>query len=209
MEDKAFKVFDLRLARKSTSVKIPQPHQSQALNKLNEWSKSYAGKEAGGILVLPTGAGKTFTAVRFLCSNLISEGYKVVWLAHTHHLLEQAAESFSDSVGKIAEPKENLNVRIVSGTKSHDDVHEIKPTDDVLVITLQTMANAYERKHPVLFNFLQSAHGKLCVVFDEAHHSPAPTYQKLLVALRTENAKCCCLDLQQRQHSTMLRKKDG
>jgi superfamily II DNA or RNA helicase len=60
MEDKAFKVFDLRLARKSSSVKIPQPHQNQALNKLHEWSKNNAGKEAGGILVLPTGAGNRF-----------------------------------------------------------------------------------------------------------------------------------------------------
>ena len=56
------------------------------------------GKESeghkGGILVLPTGGGKTFTAVRFLCQGPLSKGYKVLWLAHTHHLLEQAYYSF-------------------------------------------------------------------------------------------------------------------
>ena len=34
-------------------------------------------------------------AVRFLCEWPLSEGYKVLWLAHTHHLLEQANETFA------------------------------------------------------------------------------------------------------------------
>jgi len=41
-------------------------------------------------LVLPIGGGKTFTAQRFLTTLPLSQGHKVIWLAHTYHLLNQA-----------------------------------------------------------------------------------------------------------------------
>jgi len=70
------------------------------------------------ILVLPTGGGKILTAVRFLCTEALSDGYKVLWLAHTHHLLEQAFESLELEV-KLIQNKQQLSVRVVSGTKGH------------------------------------------------------------------------------------------
>src|SRR4051812_13574499 len=90
--------YDLRQARQSPTRKEPASHQSTALARLDKWYNSLPYPEAGGILVLPTGGGKTFTAVRFLCRRALSSGYKVIWLAHTHHLLEQAFCSFDDGV---------------------------------------------------------------------------------------------------------------
>ncbi|MBN1459311.1 MAG: DEAD/DEAH box helicase family protein, partial [Armatimonadetes bacterium] len=66
----------------------------------------------------------------------------------------------------------------------HFPVADISPTDDVVVATLQTIKNAFERRHPQLNGFLDSSKGRLLVVFDEAHHSPAPSYRKLILALR-------------------------
>jgi ATP-dependent helicase IRC3 len=193
-----YSIFDLRTARLNRSRKEPASHQHMALGKMHEWVRQIQGSsEAGGIVVLPTGAGKTFTAVRFLCSGPLSKGYKVVWLAHTHHLLEQAFDSFANrdeaqwakegvEIGHIAEPKALLALRVVSGTSDHFPVSEVKGDEDVLIITLQTLANAWERRADLkgLSRFFSAAGEKLVVVFDEAHHSPAPRYRNLIKELR-------------------------
>jgi superfamily II DNA or RNA helicase len=108
----------------------------------------------------------------------------VLWLAHTHHLLEQAFFSFGQLVGLIAEPKSQLNSRVVSGTVGHFPVHSIQPSDNVVVSSLQTVCNAVSNRHQQLDRFLDSAKGRLFVVFDEAHHSPAPSYRSLMESLR-------------------------
>jgi superfamily II DNA or RNA helicase len=176
--------YDLKIARRVHAKKEPASHQSAALAHLDKWYDSRPFPEAGGILVLPTGGGKTFTAIRFLCRQALSSGYKVLWLAHTHHLLEQAYCSFDDGVSQIAEPRVTLNVRVVSGTIGHYPVHKIKETDDVIVGTLQTLGRALSLNHPELECFLKAAGKKLFVVFDEAHHSPAPSYRNLVFNLR-------------------------
>jgi superfamily II DNA or RNA helicase len=80
--------YDLKDARNAT-LKKPAAHQAMAIDHLIKWYNSHPNTYAGGILVLPTGGGKTFTAIRFICRTALSEGYKILWLAHTHHLLAQ------------------------------------------------------------------------------------------------------------------------
>ena len=193
-----YRPYNLPVARKYSSKKEPAAHQSEALNKLQQWFGQKLSP-AGGILVLPTGGGKTFTATRFLCTQPLSEGYKVLWLAHTHYLLEQAFYSFGPKeevdqshlgceVGRISGAKQALNVRVVSGTVGHFKAADIKATDDVVIGTLQTLTRAYQEitHFPQLDAFLRSTNGKLCVVFDEAHHAPANSYQRLISKLRQD-----------------------
>ena len=85
--------YPLAEARRHPSQKQPASHQAEALGKLRTWFGGRA-EGRGGILVLPTGSGKTFTAQRFLTTLPLSQGQKVVWLAHTHQLLDQAAHGF-------------------------------------------------------------------------------------------------------------------
>ena len=185
----SYREYNLNTARRDqslTSARNPAGHQRAALAKLYSWFGSQTIAPSGGILVLPTGGGKTFTALRFLCAGPISQGYKVLWLAHTHHLLEQALENLEREVGQISEPKSNLRVRVVSGTPGHSHVHQVKPTDDVLICTLQTLTQAHQIQHPQLMAFLRAANKKLFVVFDEAHHAPAHSYRTLIEALRQQ-----------------------
>jgi len=143
--------YDLNEARKHPSKRAESAHQTQALAKLRTWYECAPARDAGGLLVLPTGAGKTFTAVRFLCRNPLSDGYKVLWLAHTHHLLEQALDSFGKrgdgadgmEVGLIHEPKERLRATVVSGTLGHTKIGSISSKHDVVICTLQTAVRAY------------------------------------------------------------------
>ncbi len=187
--------YNLDFCRQQPSERIPAAHQLEALDKLQHWFKQKHSDKAGGLLVLPTGGGKTFTTIRFLCTYPLSEGYKILWLAHTHHLLEQAFCSFASEVNNIAEPKEKLAVRIVSGLKFHCSIEDIRSRDDVLISTIQTIIRAYQQKQPELEAFLKSANEKLFIIFDEAHHSPAPTYYKLIDNLQSRFPKMYLLGL--------------
>lgn len=162
--------YNLIQCRKE-SPQTPFSHQHQALRDFKNWFESAPTSNTGGIVVLPTGGGKTFTAIRFLCTSVLAKGYKILWLAHTHHLLDQAFEAFEKSVGMIPEPRATLSTRVVSGTPGHHPVHRIEPTDDVVAATLQTVTLAFRERHPALIAFLKAAADRLCVVFDEAHHA--------------------------------------
>jgi ATP-dependent helicase IRC3 len=172
--------YDLDTWRQHASYKTLLGHQKEAHDKLLAWYELRFASHHGGILVLPTGGGKTFTAEHFACRKPLSDNYKVLWLAHTHHLLEQAYVGLGDVVSRIAEPKKCLRVRVVSGTKGHFKVKHIQPDDDVLIASLQTVTNAIRNNHANFNGFLSAAGAKLFVVFDEAHHSPAPSYRRII-----------------------------
>lgn len=193
-----FRSYNLDYIKKNCqSKRQPFPHQQQALEKLSQWFKGNFERK-GGLLVLPTGGGKTLTSVRFLCQSPLSNDYKILWLAHTHHLLEQAINEFGDTsldpeqqikkgfeVSNINSlTKKELNVRLVSGATGHFPVHRILKTDDIVISTLQTISKAYNSRHESLEEFLKSSNGKLFIVFDEAHHAPAPTYRRLITSLQ-------------------------
>jgi superfamily II DNA or RNA helicase len=165
------------------------------LERLDEWFREQRDMHSKSILILPAGGGKTFATVRFLCTSQLSKGYKVLWLAHTHHLLEQAFHAFESEVKHISLPQTRLDVRVVSGTPGHYSVDEIGKTDNVFIATLQTLTRAYKRKQPKLEAFLKSANDKLFVVFDEAHHSPSPTYRQLMLAWQERFPKMYLLGL--------------
>ena len=181
--EKLFADYPLVDARSQSSKKEPRVHQQKAISELLTWYKADNQPHAGKLLVIPTGGGKTFTAVRFLAAGPLSEGFKVLWLAHTHHLLNQAYSSFPDGLGEIREPRERLRVRAVSGKSPFYRADEIKRDDDVLLATLQTITKAYKKDRKQLRSWLDSTKGKLAVVFDEAHHAPANTYRRLLQGL--------------------------
>ena len=184
-----FREWNLKECRSFASTKVPAPHQKLALGHLNKWYGSLSGAEDGGILVLPTGAGKTFTASHFLATGPLSDGYKVLWLAHTHHLLEQAFHAFDPNIlAHVREPRASLSLRIVSGTPGHFPPRDIRSSDDIVIATLQTITNAHRSALSQLQEFIEAAKGKLFVVFDEAHHSPAPSYRRLLLDLREVGA---------------------
>jgi superfamily II DNA or RNA helicase len=79
----------------------------------------------------------------------------------------------------------------------HCPVSTVKPSDDVLIITLQTLRQAWENRSLLsgLSEFFSSAGEKLFVVFDEAHHAPAPGYRSLINDLRRHHQKMFLLGL--------------
>ena len=72
---------------KSIASDVPlYEFQKDAVEKLT--SSFITENKSAGLLVMPTGSGKTRTAVYFLLKNLVSQGYQVVWLTHRHMLID-------------------------------------------------------------------------------------------------------------------------
>ncbi|AKQ46409.1 hypothetical protein TH63_13505 [Rufibacter radiotolerans] len=187
--------IDLEKLRKETphytSGKNPREHQKDAFQKMSELFTFKNGEHKAGILVLPTGAGKTFTAVRWICKNVLPKNAKVLWLAHTGHLLDQAFETFKENLLEIPPTRNTVNIRVVSSASEHSKAANIKETDDVLIITTQTaISNTNvdaldgngEKRKTAFEKFIESSKGeRLFVVLDEAHHAPAYGCRNLLI----------------------------
>lgn len=122
-ESKWYRVYDLSEARERGSAKVPFPHQATALDKLDEWCRVKEAGPRGAVLVMATGGGKTLTALRFLCRSPLSDGYKVLWLANSHFLLEQALNGLEDAAAQIARPRSSLKARVVSGKQDTPGRH--------------------------------------------------------------------------------------
>lgn len=147
-----------------------------------------------GLLVLPTGGGKTRVSITWAIDKAINDGYKILWLAHRKMLIQQAYDTFLDFAGLVdMAKKKSLNIRIISSDSEHSKVEDINfQEDDIVISTIQAISHKNKAK------FLKSSIydgrrgdkniDKLLVIVDEAHHSTAPTYEKLIGQL-TDNKK--------------------
>ena len=167
-----------RIQRKAhDSSVVLYNHQKEAMSALN---KADIGGEFSGIIVLPTGGGKTITASYWLTKNAINTHAKIRWVAHRKQLLEQAYSAFEkcatqDLLTDVAE----YSMRIVSG--EHDEPSQVSPKDDVLIVMRNSLQND---PTTVLGKWLWNYTGMVYFVIDECHHAAADSYQKVYNYLR-------------------------
>ncbi len=140
------------------------------------------------ILHMPTGSGKTRTAMHIVAEHLRKiEPTVVCWLAHSSELLEQAAEEFDTAWQNLGNRKVNV-VRFWGGRR----VKPIETSDGLIVAGLNKFSN-YDRKHPD--EVLRLADRTSLTVIDEAHQAIAPTYASTLLALSTKRPKNALMGL--------------
>jgi superfamily II DNA or RNA helicase len=114
-------------------------------------AKDFAAHPTGRfLLVIPTGGGKTFTAIRSIAAlfdngTLVRKQSQVVWVAHRQELLNQARSALA-----------RYNSRFPDA-----------PLEQDVDILFSMISSSRER--------IRAQSTKL-VVFDEAHRSAAPTY---------------------------------
>lgn len=134
-------------------------------------------KQTDGMLVMPTGSGKSRTATYFLIKEMVSRGYQVVWLAHRHMLIDQAADCFYRFAGlsKIDNPDiKNYRISCVSGEHlrmSQIDKHE------VIVASISSVYRNRQHLRRILGK-------KVMLVIDECHHAFAPSYQEVIKCIK-------------------------
>ena len=139
-----------RLSLESRVAMEPRPYQREALNA---WRR----EQLRGVVVLPTGAGKTAVAVRAIERT----GRSTLVVVPTLALLKQWYSVLSDSFGH------SITVGLLGG-----GYHEITP----LTVTTYDSAYIHAERYGDRFAL---------VVYDEVHHLPAEKYAvipKMLLA---------------------------
>jgi ATP-dependent helicase IRC3 len=142
-----------------------RPYQVECLSSVQQsmsrgvWSQ---------VAVVPTGGGKTVifaqlpSALRPWLSTFGSAQQRMLVIAHREELIEQAAD-------KLRKANPDLRVGIEQGK------YRSTPFDDVVVASVATLTASGGRRlrqlNPDDFRI---------VVVDEAHHTPADTYQQVL-----------------------------
>ena len=146
------------------------PHQRRVADRVCE---AIQGGHGRVVLHLPTGAGKTRTAMHIVSRFMTaSEPSVVVWLAASAELLDQAADAFQNAWARLG----NREIDILRFWG--DYTPDLSRTSDGLIIAgLQKMHALKTRNH---IGVLRLAKSVKLVVVDEAHQAVAPTYRKII-----------------------------
>lgn len=156
-----------------TNTRIPYEHQKNAMDCLDIINKE---KAYSTLVVLPTGGGKTYTASMWLLKNAIDRKKKILWIAHRQMLLEQAAESFQKfAYAEVIPHISSFHFRIVSGASSHERTIHIHPTDQLLIVSKDSIGRNLQR-----LDAWMAGEDEIYMIVDEAHHSTAKTYRKVI-----------------------------
>ncbi|HEY8414253.1 MAG TPA: DEAD/DEAH box helicase [Thermaerobacter sp.] len=127
-----------------------RPYQREAIDAF--WAAHREGMRRG-IINLPTGTGKTITAL----SAARERGGRVLWLAHRDELIEQPLRAI-----RAVWPEADTGV-----VKAERD----EPDAQVVFASVQTACRPQR---------LERLRGFDLVVVDEAHHATAPSYIRVL-----------------------------
>ena len=169
-------------------------HQIKAINSLNKYF-DLSGKKKGeqnGLLVMPTGSGKTFTAVNWLLNSGVSQGYRILWLTHRQELINQTNNEFRNQ-SPVLERYGINKLRIIPVSGMHFKMSQASRYD-INICSISSIANKYG------YRFIKRMLGipgleKLIVVIDEAHHAVSPSYQKVLKRITQLNPNRILLGL--------------
>ena len=148
--------------------------QKEAVEKL----KTHFEKNNAGMLIMPTGSGKTRTADYFVIHDMISQGYQVIWLCHRHMLIDQAATGFYNFAGLAKELNPKIKKYSISCiSNEHLKVSSVGK-DTVIVASNMSLNDKFDY---LSSNMLGK---KIMLVVDECHHSTAPTFKRIIKYVR-------------------------
>ncbi len=149
------------------------PHQRKAIRKLNERLNRDAQRI---ILHMPTGSGKTRTAMNYICDFLRNkEPAVVIWLAYSEELCEQAAGEFKKAWKVLGNRKIQIQ-KFYSSAQWVDLTH-----DGIIISGLAKLYNAIRKNELSFINDLSDRIS--LIIMDEAHQAVAESYKNILQIL--------------------------
>jgi len=173
--DRAY-VGPVQLAGVDAAPRQPFDHQEHAWASLDELVA--AGGRRAGLLVLPTGSGKTFTVVHWLLEQMAHDPHlRVLWIADQQELLEQACRAFKRGAAELPRDFHRVLRVIHSGA---GPVTGLADTEvDIACVTRQSIVG--RSGSPAMSKRLTAFLSRpAVVVVDEAHHAVATSYRALL-----------------------------
>ena len=173
----------------------PYGYQSEAITKLDEYfglGRNMPTERKSGVIVMPTGSGKTFTSVSWLLDKAAANGFQIIWLVHQQELVTQAYETIR-SMSPILKNYNFNSITIVPVSSRHYSISQADNAD-VIVGCIQSFAS---RKGIKYLNLITKGKGrkKLVVVIDEAHHASSDSYQLVLKQFEKYNPNLILLGM--------------
>ena len=131
---------------------------------------------------MPTGSGKTRTALESIVKYILTlaedgKSIKVLWLAHSEELLEQAIQTLK-VIWRIKGEDELVFGRLWGGYDALDEINDI----DVLFAGYMKLISLFKNKK-IIFDELKDNYD--LVVVDEAHKSASNVLSELIKNLKT------------------------
>jgi superfamily II DNA or RNA helicase len=167
------------------------PYQQEIADQIRRVLTAREWRERRGIVWLPTGTGKTRVTVETLLNECRLDAPRncILWIANRQELCEQAMETFrhvwmirgASTAAGSGEGIPTLRfIRLWGG--NHWQEPAAFPT--VIVASIQTLAMR-TKNHPGEWGELLAILGRRCaaIIFDEAHHTVAPSYTLVRQAL--------------------------
>ena len=160
------------------------PHQKRAAIAVER----YLYYEDGRVMLhLPTGVGKTRTAMSIIATHLRTyRSGLIVWLAATRELLEQAADEFELTWQAVGDRPVDC-LRFWSNYNAPID----KATNGVVIAGLAKL-HSFGRVRSRLWELGDKT---TMVVFDEAHQAVATTYQDIVETIVSRRPRTALLGL--------------
>lgn len=148
-------------------------YQKDIVNQLNS---HFNNKGKSTLVSLPTGGGKTRTAIWFFLKKFLENpSSSLIWIAPSQELIDQAVLTLKE----LWEPHKGLLSRLMV---YHNDFGYLNSKDNkfAVFLTVQKAMRSEELNKIKRFN---------CnfFVFDEAHHAIAPRYQDTIKAAKSNN----------------------
>ena len=160
-------------------------HQRMAARQVTSF---LTGDTRRALLHMPTGSGKTRTAMNLIAEHLrVHEPTLVVWLAHSQELCTQAIEEFITAWLHLG----NREINTYRYWGDHEiDVHSI--SDGFVVAGL---SKAFETAKRQIQFITELGRKTSLVIMDEAHSAVAETFSILLDALVIQRRETALLGL--------------
>ena len=154
------------------------PHQESAINRIRTFLDS---EKPRALLHMPTGSGKTRTAMNFVCEVLNqNKSALVVWLAYNGELCSQAAQEFQKAW--FVHGNRDVFLQRFWGKHSIPDINKT----GVIFAGLDKLWSKTRKNNAWLFNLSSKTS---LLVFDEAHQASARTYSTMTEVLLHDEAK--------------------
>lgn len=150
----------------------------------------YKNKKQRALLHLPTGAGKTRTAINFICEFLRDNPNRtVVWFADTVELCEQARDEFNTAWSFLG------NRDITSFAFYSNSELSLSGINEGFVVAGLQKFRSQENSDKTGVQFILDAFKKNVglVVFDEAHKALASTYKEIILDIIEKASSECFL----------------
>ena len=120
---------------------------------------------------------------------MISRGYQILWIAHRHMLIDQAADCFYQFAGLCKINKSDIkDYRISCVSGEHLSIRQVDKVE-VIVASIQSICRSLDHLRRIL------KRGKIMVVIDECHHTEAKSYRNTLKFIKECRSKVKLLGL--------------